>query len=113
MPKNPRPSLRHPSLDDVSLVTVLHALADPTRLTIVRTLLNAGEGRPCGTFPVDIAPSTLSHHFRVLREAGIIHQSQRGTRRWTSLRSAEFDERFPGLLQAIMAQEPRSAGGHL
>ncbi|GLZ09096.1 hypothetical protein Acsp03_65620 [Actinomadura sp. NBRC 104412] len=55
--------------------------------------------------PVDIAPSTLSHHFRVLREAGIIHQSQRGTRRWTSLRSAEFDERFPGLLQAVMAQE--------
>ncbi|WP_166847931.1 helix-turn-helix transcriptional regulator [Isoptericola sp. BMS4] len=103
MPTNPRPDLDHPPIDEVSLVAVLHALADRTRLTIVETLTRDTQGRACGTFPVDVAPSTLSHHFRVLREAGVIRQEERGNRRWTMLRADEVDERFPGLLRAVVA----------
>lgn len=103
MPANPRPELSHPPLDDVSLVAVLHALADPTRLAIVETLARETGGRACGTFPVEVAPSTLSHHFKVLREAGVIHQEERGNRRWTSLRDEELESRFPGLLATVVS----------
>ncbi|WP_353651312.1 helix-turn-helix domain-containing protein [Nakamurella sp. A5-74] len=101
MPADPRPSLHHPPADEFTLVSVLHALADPTRLTIVRTLHRDAE-RACGTFPVTVAPSTLTHHFRVLRESGVIRQREEGNRRWTTLRSSELDARFPGLIDAVM-----------
>jgi DNA-binding transcriptional ArsR family regulator len=102
MPAIPRPPLVHPDVVDMKLVAVLHALADPTRLTIVRTLRAAPE-RPCGTFPVRVAPSTLSHHFRVLREAGVIRQRDDGNRRWTMLRLSDLDARFPGLIDTVLA----------
>jgi len=51
---------------------------------------------------VNVAPSTLSHHFKVLREAGLIHQEDRGTQRWTVLRAPELDARFPGFLDAVI-----------
>ena len=108
---NPRrPGLVHPPVEDVPLVDVLHALADPTRLTIVRTL-HADTERPCGTFPVAVAPSTLSHHFKVLREAAVIHQREEGTRRWTTLRHAELEERFPGLLDTVLRADAKDADG--
>jgi DNA-binding transcriptional ArsR family regulator len=105
MPATPRPPLTHPGVDELTLVAVLHALADPTRLSIVRTLRTEPE-RPCGTFPVRVAPSTLSHHFRVLREAGVIRQRDDGNRRWTTLRLADLDTRFPGLIDAVLASSP-------
>lgn len=97
-----RPDLVHPPAETLDLLDVLHALADPTRMIIVNTLRSAPE-RACGTFPVEVAASTLSHHFRVLREAGVIHQRDDGNRRWTSLRAADLDERFPGLVDTIVA----------
>jgi DNA-binding transcriptional ArsR family regulator len=96
-----RTALAHPDPCDFDLLDVLHALSDPTRMTIVRTLRIDAE-RACGTFPVDVAPSTLTHHFRVLREAGVIRQREDGTRRWTVLRTGDLDTRFPGLLGAIV-----------
>jgi len=102
-----RPELVHPPVDRLDLVAVLHALADPTRLAIVRVLLVEQE-RACGTFGVDVAPSTLSHHFRVLREAGVIRQREEGNRRWTALRRDELDGRFPGLLE-VLGREPAGA----
>ncbi|MDR8412814.1 helix-turn-helix domain-containing protein [Nonomuraea sp. 3-1Str] len=96
-----RPALVHPDADALDVLDILHALADPTRMTIVRTLRAAPE-RACGTFPVDVAPSTLTHHFRVLREAGLIRQREDGNRRWTALRLEDLDARFPGLLDAIV-----------
>lgn len=103
-PSTRRPALIHPPVEELTLPGVLHALADPTRLTIVRTL--SGEpGRACGTFPVQVAPSTLTHHFRVLREAGLIHQREDGARRWTTLRAADLHRRFPGLIDAILAAD--------
>ena len=97
-----RPALVHPPVEDLTLVGVLHALADPTRLTIVQTL-RADVEKPCGTFPVHVAPSTLTHHFRVLREAGVIAQREEGSRRWTTLRQADLERRFPGLLDTVLA----------
>jgi DNA-binding transcriptional ArsR family regulator len=94
--------LTHPRLEDFDLLDVLHALSDPTRMTIVRTL-RADPERACGTFPVDVAPSTLTHHFRILREAGVIHQRQDGNRRWTRLRLEDLNRRFPNVVDTIVA----------
>jgi DNA-binding transcriptional ArsR family regulator len=96
-----RGALTHPDAGELDLLDVLHALSDPTRMTIVQTL-RAEPERPCGTFPVDVAPSTLTHHFRVLREAGVIRQRDDGNRRWTSLRLDDLDGRFPGVLDGIL-----------
>jgi DNA-binding transcriptional ArsR family regulator len=96
-----RAALNHPGIEEFDVLDILHALADPTRMTIVRTL-RADLARACGTFPVDVAPSTLTHHFRVLREAGVIHQRDDGNRRWTTLRLEDLDARFPGLFDTIV-----------
>lgn len=102
MPRSQRrPALTHPEPDEFDVLDILHALSDPTRMTIVQTLRATPE-RACGTFPVDVAPSTLTHHFRVLREAGVIRQREDGNRRWTALRVHDLDGRFPGLLDTIM-----------
>lgn len=102
MGHNPRPALEHPQLDTIPVTAMLHALSDETRLSIVRTLRAEPDGRACGTFSVSVAPSTLSHHFKVLREAGLIHQEDRGTQRWTALRVRDLETRFPGFLKAVM-----------
>jgi len=104
-----RGTLIHPEAADLDLLDVLHAMSDPTRMTIIQTLL-ADPERACGTFPVDVAPSTLTHHFRVLREAGVIRQREDGNRRWTTLRLDDLQARFPGLLDTVMASyEPTDA----
>lgn len=103
MPRTQRRNgtLAHPAVAELDLLDILHALSDPTRMTIVRTLRDESE-RSCGTFPVDVAPSTLTHHFRVLREAGVIRQREDGNRRWTALRVDDLNARFPGLLDSIL-----------
>ncbi|CNF03785.1 ArsR family transcriptional regulator [Mycobacterium tuberculosis] len=101
-----RPPPEHPGVDRLDVLDVLHALADPTRMTIVRTL-RADPERACGTFPVDVAPSTLSHHFRVLRESGVIRQRDDGNRRWTTLRHKDLETRFPGLLDTVVGAYDR------
>jgi DNA-binding transcriptional ArsR family regulator len=105
-----RPELSHPATGDLDVLDVLHALSDPTRMTIVRTLRTDAE-RACGTFPVDVTPSTLTHHFRVLREAGVIRQRQDGNRRWTRLRAADLERRFPGLLDTVVTAYERQGTG--
>lgn len=104
-----RAELSHPGRDDIDLLDVLHALSDPTRMKIAQTLLESPE-RSCGTFDVDVAASTLSHHFRVLREAGIIRQREDGNRRWTSLRHDDLEHRFPGLFGQIVGHYGRTGG---
>ena len=79
-------------------------------MTIVRTLRSDVE-RQCGTFPVDVAPSTLTHHFRVLREAGVIRQRDEGNRRWTTLRLDDLNARFPGLLDSVLETYERQLAG--
>ena len=92
----------HPAAQDLELPAVLHALSDPQRLRIVRELSVDPTPRPCGAFDVQITKSTCTHHFRVLREAGVIEQRAIGTARLNSLRREDLDERFPGLLDAVL-----------
>jgi DNA-binding transcriptional ArsR family regulator len=95
--------LLHPEKDDLELAVVLHALSDPQRLRIVQCLAEDPTPRRCGSFSVCITKSTLTHHFRVLREAGVIEQREEGTARLNRLRRDDLDERFPGLLDAVLA----------
>ncbi|THV26563.1 ArsR/SmtB family transcription factor [Glycomyces paridis] len=89
---------------------VLEALADPIRRAIVRGLYASGEDRACGTFPMVVSKSTGTHHFKVLREAGLIRQYYVGTSRMNSLRRTDIDAAFPGLLDAV-AGHPEPAPG--
>jgi DNA-binding transcriptional ArsR family regulator len=99
-------TLHHPAVEDLELPTVLHALSDPQRLAIVRKLAASDEPCSCGAFNLQITKSTLTHHFRVLREAGVISQELAGTSKLNRLRRADVDARFPGLLDAVLAASP-------
>jgi len=92
----------HPQIQDITLAAVLYALGDPVRLEIVRRLAAKAE-QNCAALDCTVAKSTLSHHFRVLRECGVICYRKEGTQHINSLRRADLDCRFPGLLDAILA----------
>jgi DNA-binding transcriptional ArsR family regulator len=96
--------LHHPPVESLELTAVLHALADPMRLEIVRALASDGgcEIR-CGAFELPVTKSTRTHHFRVLRESGVIEQHPDGTALVNRLRRAELEERFPGLLESVLS----------
>lgn len=96
--------LQHPDLSNVTLANILYALSDPIRLSIVKSLAHSGE-QTCGSFNLPIAKSTASHHFRVLRESGILHMRPAGTQYLNSLRRTELDQRFPELLEAILKNQ--------
>jgi DNA-binding transcriptional ArsR family regulator len=101
-----RMELHHPERSEIELPAVLQALSDPHRLEIVRRLAEDSEPRPCGSFEFDISKSTLTHHFRTLREAGVIQQQREGTTKLTWLRRDDLDARFPGLLDAVLSSKP-------
>lgn len=95
----------HPSREDLTLGGVLSALSDPTRLRIVRFLYenrgncaSCAEAAPCPK----MAKSTLSNHFRILREAGLIHTVKHGVEHRSVLRKEDINARFPGLLELIL-----------
>ncbi|MFD9127630.1 ArsR/SmtB family transcription factor [Kitasatospora sp. NPDC059571] len=96
-------ALPEPAVGEIRLEAVLHALADPVRLRIVASLADSAEEVNCLAFDLPVAKSTLTHHFRVLREAGLIRQCRRGTSRMNRLRTEELAERFPGLLDSVVA----------
>ena len=93
-------TLVHPSREDIALSAVLHALSDPLRLQIVLHLVPRDE-ESCA-FGVPVTRSTLSHHLRVLREAGLTQTRITGTQRFVSVRRDDLEARFPGLLAAIV-----------
>lgn len=95
-------TLLHPTSEELQLTSVLAALSDPVRITIVRALAAQGE-MACGTLDLEVSNATRSHHFRVLREAGITQTRPEGTHRYVSLRRECLDERFPGLLDVVLA----------
>lgn len=98
-----------PTREELRLEAVLHALSDPQRLTIVRVLAEDPTPRPCGSFGLDVSKSTKTHHFRVLRESGLITQEVQGTCRMSTLRREDLDARFPGLLDAVLTAEREPA----
>lgn len=89
---------------DFSLERLLYALSDPVRLEIVRCLAGLDEAS-CGELDGGRPKSSVSHHFRVLRDAGLVHTRTVGTTHMNSLRAAELEQRFPGLLKSILAQD--------
>ena len=97
-------SLPHPSVDQISLANVLAALGDPTRLAVVGHLArNEGVAVTCGQFLDFGSKTNLSYHLAKLREAGVTSAEIRGTSRLISLRRADLDSRFPGLLDSVIA----------
>ncbi|MER7460608.1 helix-turn-helix transcriptional regulator [Micromonospora sp. NPDC126480] len=99
----PRRQLPQPSRDELRLTAVLAALSDEIRLAVVRDLVTATEPLPCSAFVLPVTKATMTYHFRVLREAGIIEQREQGNRRMNRLRRADLDARFPGLLDLVNA----------
>lgn len=95
----PKPA--HPTVDQIQLTDVLYALSDPLRLAIVRCL---AEGRPltCGQITLDRPKSSMSHHFKILREAGVIETRVEGKEHFNTLRLAELDRKFPGLMRTLL-----------
>jgi DNA-binding transcriptional ArsR family regulator len=97
----------HPKLEDISLSGVLYALGDPIRLKIVETILQHDDGMNCSMASqqyCETAKSTLSNHFRILRENGIIHTTKRGVENINRIRREELEALFPGLLENIVRQ---------
>ena len=94
---------KHPPPDQFALERIFHALSDPARLAIVRHLANVGMAT-CGELDGGRPKSSMSHHFRILREAGLIQTRPEGSIHQNTLRRVELDARFPGLLTAILAQ---------
>lgn len=99
--------LFHPSIEDVRPEAILHALSDPVRAAIFTEIAGMGCVQGCSTFSHvgerAIPKSSLSQHFKVLREAGLIRSERQGVEMRNSSRCGEVDARFPGLLAAILA----------
>ncbi|AKG24285.1 ArsR/SmtB family transcription factor [Calothrix sp. 336/3] len=93
--------LYHPDRKHISLAGVLYALGDPVRLEIVRQLATRGE-QCCAGFEFAIAKSTMSNHFKILRESGVVWTRKEGTQHINSLRREELEVLFPGLLDAVL-----------
>lgn len=99
--------LVHPSIEDVSVEAILHALADPVRVAIYARIIGSQFPQSCSSLmtvtAVAVPKSTLSQHFKVLREAGLIHSERRGVEMQNASRCAEVESRFPGLITAVMS----------
>jgi DNA-binding transcriptional ArsR family regulator len=93
----------HPATGDIDLAAVMHALSDPVRLEIVARLAGS-DGENCGGIgsEIDLHKSTLSHHYRVLREAGLTRTTVEGRSRVVRLRHDDLRARFPGLLDSVL-----------
>jgi DNA-binding transcriptional ArsR family regulator len=101
-------TLRHPERDELQLVDVLAALGHPVRLRVVRELQD-GEERICGAIAPEVSRSTLTGHWRVLREAGVICQRPAGRKLMITLRRDDLEARFPGLLDLVLSGEGADA----
>ncbi|WP_284774491.1 helix-turn-helix transcriptional regulator [Agrobacterium sp. lyk4-40-TYG-31] len=95
-------AIPHPALKDVTLTQVLYALSDPVRLGVVRQLSQEGQST-CSALDGGRPKSSMSHHFKVLREGGLVFTRTDGPAHLNELRREEINERFPGLLDAVLA----------
>ncbi|WP_405445842.1 ArsR/SmtB family transcription factor [Streptomyces achromogenes] len=102
-------ALPHPDREHIRLESVLHALSDPMRLQIVRELAAKEAELTCSQFDLPVTKSTTTHHFRVLRESGVVRQVYRGTAKMNGLRRDDLESLFPGLLDSVLAAADRQA----
>ena len=98
-------TLDHPSREELRLDAVLSALSDPIRRAIACKLSSCEETWSCSTFGLPVSKSTATHHFRVLREAGLIRTRNEGATRMNALRREDIEQRFPGLLSCVLAKQ--------
>ncbi|MFC4588484.1 ArsR/SmtB family transcription factor [Sphaerisporangium corydalis] len=106
MTSTPVRALAHPLREEIRLEGVLHALSDPMRLRVVSYLAALGDQEAaCSDIELAISKSTTTHHFRVLREAGVIRQIYRGTAKMNTLRREDLDALFPHLLQSVLGAD--------
>ena len=107
--------LFHPWMEDVTVEGILHALSDPVRVAIFADIVGAGCPQICSNFlkvsEKRIPKSTLSQHFKALREAGLIRGERVGVEMRITSRCAEIEKRFPGLIRAIVRAHERQVGG--
>jgi DNA-binding transcriptional ArsR family regulator len=98
--------LFHPSIEDVTVEGILYALSDPVRVAIYSDIVGSDCPHNCSTFlkvsEKQIPKSTLSQHFKALREAGLIRSERRGVEMYNTSRCSEIEDRFPGLIAAIV-----------
>jgi DNA-binding transcriptional ArsR family regulator len=98
--------LFHPSVEDITVEAILHALSDPVRVAIYADIVGSECSQNCSSFlqvsEKTIPKSTLSQHFKALREAGLIRGERRGVEMHNTSRCAEIEKRFPGLIMAIV-----------
>lgn len=94
--------IKHPAIEQVELTDIMYALSDPTRLEIVARLADAGRKMTCGEFDLNRPKSSMSHHFKILRSAGLVETLIEGTEHMNALRVAEIEQKFPGVLQSVL-----------
>ncbi|MFG1908736.1 ArsR/SmtB family transcription factor [Kribbella sp. NPDC048928] len=95
--------LPQPDRAEIRVETVLQALGEPVRLTIVRALSDAPAGICCGDLELPVTASTRAHHLKMLREAGVISTHTDGTRRISLLRRDDLEDLYPGLLTGVLS----------
>lgn len=94
--------IRHPNIDQVELTDIMYALSDPTRIEIVGRLASAGRKMTCGELDFNRPKSSMSHHFKILRAAGLVETLIEGTEHMNSLRVEEIEKKFPGVLNSVL-----------
>jgi len=94
--------IKHPTIEQVELTDIMYALSDPTRLEIVMRLANAGKKLTCGELDLNRPKSSMSHHFKILRGAGLVLTLIEGTEHMNTLRIDELEQKFPGVLSSVI-----------
>jgi len=106
--------LVHPALEDITVEGILHALSDPTRVEIFAKMASSAGSANCSSFLTlsekPVPKSTLSQHFKVLRDAGLVRSERVGVEMRNTSRCAEIETRFPGLLPAIVSALSTQSG---
>lgn len=104
--------LPQPAREELELGLVLSTLSDPLRRTVTAILATLPDGteRNCASFGFPVAKASLTHHFKILRQAGLISQTDYGNRRASSLRRDDIEARFPGLLALLIAELQQDGG---
>jgi len=100
--------IKHPTIEQVELTDIMYALADPTRLEIVVMLARAGKKLTCGEINLNRPKSSMSHHFKILRSAGLVETLIEGTEHMNSLRFEEVESKYPGVLNAVIKAATKS-----
>ena len=93
---------KHPKIEQVELTDIMYALSDPARVEIVRRIINEGRPMTCGELNADRPKSSMSHHFKILRDSGVLETMIDGKEHLNSLRTAEIEKKFPGILKSVL-----------